>query len=166
MGRVRNILDLGLAIGAIAGAIAVLSPQVLWESREMQTLTAAQASDHTQDALPLAQFIGIGQFVKNPTHYSVVIDKKAVAVTGASLEGDHMVIEYSESLNKKAVPQQKDSAIVGKLTGKVNSDGTFEGKYQKASGKESTPGDVAFTFKADGTARSGKHSSDTVKIIR
>ncbi|MGD1898518.1 MAG: hypothetical protein ACFB16_16370 [Phormidesmis sp.] len=169
MGRTRNILDLGLAIGAIAGSVAVLSPQTLWGNRDLESMTSAQAvgtavelsvqesSIQTEKTLPLAQFLGIGQFIKTPTDYSVVVGDKTAKVTDASLAGDRMVIEYSYTASNKTK--------TGKLTGTVNGDGIFSGVYQAPAIKGIDKANATFTFEADGTAKEKGNSENATRIV-
>ncbi|MEL6554256.1 MAG: hypothetical protein AAFQ63_12445 [Cyanobacteria bacterium J06621_11] len=157
MGRARNLFDLALAVGAIAGSAAVLSPQMLWGDSNMQQLTSAQAVSSELDTskldvseldarkeLPLAPFVGIAQFVKNPDDYSIVVDQQEAKVTDAALDGDRLEIEYVQTEGNK------NSA--GKLRGTLSSDGVFTESRSLAAQIGSVKETASFTFEADGTA--------------
>jgi len=144
MGQARNIFDLCLAGGAIIGIMAVASPQLLSIETNLSSMTSAQAKGSTE-LVEIGHFLGIAQFVKNPTDYSFVYGEQTKGVTKASLVGDRMTITYQ-------YPSQ-GKTITGSLNGTVNSDGVFVGSHNTKIEKEQIKGSVQFTFLSDGTAK-------------
>ncbi|MEL7358453.1 MAG: hypothetical protein AAFN40_18060 [Cyanobacteria bacterium J06560_6] len=189
MGRTRNILDLAMAGGALA-AIAILAPlQVRQERSAFQAISPAQAvspevtsatqapETEAKDNVEIAHFLGIAQFVKDPTQYQWVCDTdcgsasealEIAEITEASLEGDQMTISYGASsvadkdVDKEFSKRAGDTKI-GQLVGTLDSNGTFAGTYQVQSAKGLDEGPVTFTFAADGTAKS---TTGVVKIAQ
>lgn len=160
MGRIRTFIELGLAGGAVLGLLGLTLPQFLGgEANAGPAGTASVVSREAIAAAPeqtldIAHFLGIAQFVKSPTKYSFICgltgnpdDEAAQAeVVSASLEGDLLEIEYRYPT--------AGTLKTGKLVGKLNSDGVFDGTYQGNNNQEiASNGDITFTFEADGTAK-------------
>lgn len=163
MGRARDLFDLALAVGAIAGSAAVLSPQLLWNDGQMQSMTSARAISTSSRSLPLAPFVGIAQFVKQPADYRVDIDGQLAEVTAASLVGEQMTIDYAYGV--------QGDRTTGKLVGTIDGDGIFVGTRRADEittraehGTKEFSADVNFAFSADGTAES-KRGKD-VSVVR
>lgn len=159
MKRLRTLLELGLAGGATIGILALALPRSLGGEVDVQptgtppALDSDAAATVSEKGLSIAHFLGIAQFVKSPTEYSIICgaacDFAGQAVTGevvsASLEGDLMEIEYRYLTAGKA--------NMGKLIGTLNSDGVFAGTYRIGDQAASKQGDITFTFAADGSAK-------------
>ena len=169
MGRVRNLFDLALAVGAIAGSFAVLSPHLLWRDTDVRSLMSAQATSvqatlpqasdaQTTDAqkgIPLAPLVGIAQFVKAPNNYSIVIDRQIAKVTDADLKGDLLEIDYVKTTGNQAT--------AGKLKGTLDSNGVFTEARQSVKMNSGEHERVSFAFEADGTAKTVK--GDRIEAI-
>ncbi|MEL7223729.1 MAG: hypothetical protein AAGL17_02430 [Cyanobacteria bacterium J06576_12] len=172
MGRIRTILEIGLAGGAAIGILALSLPRFLGGETSLKpssTVPVAERKTITATAQPrpdIAHFLGIAQFIKSPTQYGFVCgvacdsanEKVQGEVVSASLEGDHMEIEYRYLAAGKA--------HVGKLIGTLNSDGVFAGVYRTDNNIAATQGDITFTFAADGSAKGSTNAgSRAVKIF-
>ncbi|MEL6161258.1 MAG: hypothetical protein AAFQ40_04365 [Cyanobacteria bacterium J06623_5] len=153
----RVMGELALAVGAVSGILFVVSPQIPAVNAQLPLKSSVNSllkpsAVPAQDLLGLGKLVGIAQFVKNPARYHLAYGGNLASVTGATLDGDRLIIEYAYLGDGLDGGEPK----TGTLTGTVDSDGKFSGNYLtklKSEGKiKTTQGELQFTFAADGTA--------------
>ena len=154
MKRIRNpfgIFSTRLAVGAIATTCFVSSVPfpVQFQVGQLPFQPTAMAQTSRHRSLPIEHLIGIAQFVKNPTDYRLAHGEQVAQVTSASLEGDRMTIHY-KSLD---VDLEANDLRVGKLVGKLDSEGIFKGVFQTQQRSDGSKAEAAFAFLADGSAK-------------
>ncbi len=133
---VQVLVGFGLASSALVGIVNNNYFQPSTVQAQEKSSVIVQRLDATSP--------GITKFLRNPTLYGFACGEAPGEVTGASLNGNIMVIEYTYPA--------KDEIRAGKLVGEVTSDGQFTGTYNTRSRLGILQGNIAFAFSADGTA--------------